>query len=135
VQVWRARDAISDNRYQVQSYLEHHWVIIKLVPCYTLGREATDTNGGDTQAPEPDDSTPNVALAINTILETGGGGMELGDFLLQGKRSADELHSPRAKRVAADADDADLADRYCSVVLKIFLSCARRDFFLGLLEN
>ncbi len=88
--MWRARDAISDNRYQVQSYLEHHWVIIKLVPCYSI-------NSGEPA--EGDDGAPNLALAINTILEAGSAA---GDADSQTKRSAPVLDSPRVKRVASD---------------------------------
>ena len=98
--MWRARDAISDNRYQVQSYLEHHWVILKLVPCYTIGSEPDDL----------DDGSPNVASAINMILEAGDAGSD--SPALQSKRGALDLESPRAKRLAAESPAESSADRY-----------------------
>ena len=100
--MWRARDAISDNRYQVQSYLEHHWVILKLVPCYKISSEPGDQ----------DEGSPNVASAINTILEAGGEGTGGHLPALQSKRGALDLESPRAKRLAAEAPPGDSADRY-----------------------
>jgi hypothetical protein len=96
LQVWRARDAISDSRYQVQAYLEHHWVIIKLVPCYAIGGEHADRDGG----------APNHYQAFNTILEEGAAGAELDDSASQSKRAAFSLDSLKAKRVAGAANDA-----------------------------